>query len=258
MPTRRPGWRCAEAVRAILTYHSIDASGSPISVSAEQFKRHVRWLAESRVRVVALEELVRGRDDFDTIAITFDDGFANFGGAADLLLEHGLPATVFVVTRQVGQTNAWGGRKSQTVPELPLLDWDALGRLRDRGISFGAHSRTHPSLDRLTGPALEEEIEGSAEDLRERLGLVARTFAYPYGTVSAAATAAVRKTFDLAVTTELRMIHPGDSMHLLPRLDMFYYREAGRLDRWGTPAFRRHLWLRSTLRRVRGALLSRS
>jgi peptidoglycan/xylan/chitin deacetylase (PgdA/CDA1 family) len=245
-------------VRAILTYHSIDASGSPISVSAEQFQRHVRWLAGSRVRVVALEELLQGSDEFDTIAITFDDGFENFVGAADLLLEHGLPATVFVVTRQVGQTNAWGGRTSETVPELPLLDWDALGRLRDRGISLGAHSRTHPSLDRVEGPALEEEIDGSATDLRERLGVAARTFAYPYGAVSAAATAAARKTFDLAVTTELRMIHPGDPMHLLPRLDMFYYREAGLLDRWGTPAFRRHLWLRATLRRVRGALVGRS
>lgn len=244
-------------MRAILTYHSIDASGSPISVSAEQFKRQVRWLAGGKVRVVALEELLQGGDESDTIAITFDDGFENFAGAAELLLEHGLPATVFVVTRQVGLTNAWGGRKSQAVPELPLLNWDALGRLRDRGISLGAHSRTHPSLDRVVGPAVEEEISGSAEDLLERLGLAARTFAYPYGTVSAAAAAVVRKTFDLAVTTELRMVHPGDPMHLLPRLDMFYYREAGRLDRWGTPAFRRHLWLRSTLRRVRGALPGR-
>jgi peptidoglycan/xylan/chitin deacetylase (PgdA/CDA1 family) len=245
-------------VRAILTYHSIDASGSPISVSAEQFERHVRWLAGGRVRVVPLEDLKSAGDETDTIAITFDDGFVNFAGAAELLLAHGLAATVFVVTRQVGLTNAWGGRASPTVPELPLLDWDALGRLREQGITLGAHTRTHPFLDRLEGPAVEEEIEGSANDLRERLGVAVRTFAYPYGAVSAAAATTARKTFDLAVTTELRMIHPGDPMHLLPRLDMFYYREAGRLDRWGTPAFRRHLWLRSTLRRVRGALGRRS
>jgi peptidoglycan/xylan/chitin deacetylase (PgdA/CDA1 family) len=207
---------------------------------------------------VALEELISAGDEIDSVAITFDDGFANFAGAADLLLEHGLPATVFVVTRRVGLTNAWGGRKSPAIPELPLLGWEALGRLRERGIALGAHSRTHPSLDRLEGPALEEEIEGSANDLRERLGVAVGTFAYPYGAVSPAAATVARKTFDLAVTTELRMIHPGDPMHLLPRLDMFYYREAGRLDRWGTPAFRRHLWLRSTLRRVRGALLNRS
>jgi peptidoglycan/xylan/chitin deacetylase (PgdA/CDA1 family) len=241
-------------VRAILTYHSIDASGSPISVSAEQFQRHVRWLAGGTVRVVGLEDLAQSEDETDCLAITFDDGFQNFAGAAKLLLEHGLPATVFVVTRQVGGTNAWGGKKSAVVPELPLLDWDELGRLGEQGIALGAHSRTHPRLNRLDGPGLEDEIGGSAHDLRERLGVAARTFAYPYGAVSAAAAATVQQNFDVAVTTELRMIHPGDPKHLLPRLDMFYYREAGRLDRWGTPAFRRHLWLRSTLRQVRGAL----
>ena len=244
-------------MRAILTYHSIDPSGSPISVSAEQFQSHVRWLAGGRVPVVPLERLLQAGDEKDAIAITFDDGFANFAGAADLLLDHGLPVTVFVVTRQVGQTNAWGGRTSTVVPTLPLLDWDALGRLRDRGVGLGAHSRTHPRLDRLAGPALAEEIAGSAEDLREKMGVMARSFAYPYGALSDGAVAAARTTFELAVTTELRMIHPGDPMHLLPRLDMFYYREAGRLERWGTPAFRRHLWLRATLRRVRGALPGR-
>lgn len=245
-------------MRAILTYHSIDSSGSAISVSAAQFERHARWLAGKRVRVVALETLVHQADETDAVAITFDDGFKNFAVAARLLLELGLPATVFVVTRQVGKTNAWGGRSSQGVPTLPLLDWEELGRLRDQGISLGAHSRHHPSLAALNGPALEEEIQGSASDLQEHLGVAARTFAYPYGSVSPAAAAAVRRTYDVAVTTELRMIQPEDPGHLLPRLDMFYYREAGQLERWGSPAFRRHLWFRATLRRARRALAGRA
>lgn len=245
-------------MRAILTYHSIDSSGSAISVAPAQLEGHVRWLAGKRVRVVALEQLIHEGDETDAVAITFDDGFRNFAGAAELLLEHGLPATVFVVTRQVGKTNAWGGRSSGGVPELPLLNWEELGRLRDRGISLGAHSRSHPSLATLNGAALEEEIQGSASDLQEHLGVAARSFAYPYGSVSRAAAAAVQRTYDVAVTTELRMIQPEDPGHLLPRLDMFYYRETGRLERWGSPAFRRHLWFRATLRRARRILAGRS
>ena len=242
-------------MQAILTYHSIDPSGSPISVTEEQFTRHVRWLASGRVRVVPLEDLAQARDETDTVAITFDDGFENFSRcAAEPLREHGLPATVFVVTRRVGMTNAWGGRRDSNIPELPLLSWNQLSRLREQGVSLGAHSRTHPALPGLAGSALADEIEGSASDLSENLGVTPRAFAYPYGAVSSPAAEMARRKFAVAVTTELRMVHPEDQSHLMPRLDMFYYREAGRLERWGTPAFRWHLRLRSGLRRARQAL----
>ena len=67
----------------------------------------------------------------------------------------------------------------------------------------------------------------------------------------------VKRTFAVGVTTELRMMHLRDQAHLLPRLDMFYYREPGRLERWGTSAFRRHLWFRGELRRARNVLAGR-
>ena len=65
-------------MKAILTYHSIDPSGSPISVSPDAFEAHVRWLSTGRVRVVPLEELGQLSADVDAVAITFDDGFENF------------------------------------------------------------------------------------------------------------------------------------------------------------------------------------
>jgi peptidoglycan/xylan/chitin deacetylase (PgdA/CDA1 family) len=246
-------------VRAILTYHSIDPTGSAISISEEEFSGHVRWLASGRVRVVSLEELPHIPEETDGVAITFDDGFENFSRcAAPALREHGLPATVFVVTRRVGMTNAWNGRRDAGIPELPLLSWAELGRLHQQCVSLGAHSRTHPRLSGVSGTALEEEIEGSATDLREHLGVRPGTFAYPYGAVSPAAAALVRQGFGLAVTTELRMVERRDQSHLLPRLDMFYYREPGRLERWGTAGFRHHLRLRGGIRRVRGLWPGRS
>ena len=39
-------------MKAILTYHSIAPSDSVVSVSPDDFRRHVRWLAESGVPCV--------------------------------------------------------------------------------------------------------------------------------------------------------------------------------------------------------------
>ena len=44
-------------MRAILTYHSIDESGSPISMSEEVFRSQIAWLAKGHVKVVSLETL---------------------------------------------------------------------------------------------------------------------------------------------------------------------------------------------------------
>src|SRR5512145_338101 len=98
-------------MRAILTYHSIDDSGSPVSVPPAVFSQHVRWMARSGVRVLPLADMLTlDRDDpSPAVAITFDDGFRNFRDAAAQLNRAGFPVTLFVVTGHVGATNAWGG-----------------------------------------------------------------------------------------------------------------------------------------------------
>ena len=71
-------------MRAILMYHSIDASGSPISIDAACFERHLTWLADQRdagrVQVVPLADIAATDADAggDALAITFDDAFASF------------------------------------------------------------------------------------------------------------------------------------------------------------------------------------
>ena len=52
-------------MRAILTYHTIDDSGSPISVSPAVFQTQVQWLAEGPVRVLSLEDLVSASPEDD-------------------------------------------------------------------------------------------------------------------------------------------------------------------------------------------------
>ena len=242
-------------MRAILTYHSLDPSGSAISVAPAEFRRHVAWLASGRVPVVSLERLLALPDTSAAVALTFDDAFANFGEvAAPLLREHGLPATLFVVSDHVGGTNRWGGTADPRVPELPLLDWPALGRLAEQGITLGGHTRRHPHLTRCTEAQLLDELAGGAERMVKELGQRPVEFAYPYGDVNPAVAQAVGRVFTRAVTTELRAVAPADDPLLLPRLDMFYLRQAGALEAYGSARFAGTMWMRAQARRVRAAL----
>ncbi len=242
-------------MRAILTYHSIDSSGSPISVSPEAFRAHCRWLARGPVRVVPLAALLAMPETEDAVALTFDDGYSNFAAEAAPLLEaYGLPATLFVVPGQVGKTNAWGGRAEPRIPTLSLLDWPALAGLAERGIRLGAHSRTHPRLSAVPASQLEDELAGAAETIRQETGQSPEDLAYPFGDVTPAVARAAARVYRRAVTTEFRPLAPNDDPLRLPRLDAYYFRGQGQLEAWGTPRFRQRLWFRGQARKLRQRL----
>jgi peptidoglycan/xylan/chitin deacetylase (PgdA/CDA1 family) len=238
-------------VKAILTYHSIDDSGSPVSVSPAGFAAHAKWFVSGRVRVLSLSALVAHPPEAgDAVAITFDDGFLNILEPVETLLSSRIPATIFAVSGHVGRTNAWGGRDQPGIPTLPLLGWDQLGQLASRGASIEGHSRSHPVLTRVTGTQLDDELEGCREDLRTRLGTEVEHFAYPYGAVNASIASRAAKAYRFGHTTEFRGLRAADTAMLLPRLDMYYFRAPGQLEAWGSPAFAR----RMTLVRARRAL----
>ncbi len=236
-------------MRAILTYHSIDDSGSVISVAPATFESHVRWMASGRVRVVGLAELLTLPDDSDAVAVTFDDAFVNFAAEAWPRLKHyGLPVTLFVPTGVDGGSNDWAALPGGSMPRLPILDWGALARLQEEGATLGAHSRSHPDLRQLDGAALDDEVLGSVEDIRRETGRRPESFAYPYGHWNARAALSVRRACAHACTTALQPLSVGDDPLLLPRLDAFYLEGPARLEQFGRPAFRRYIRVRSTVR----------
>ncbi len=240
-------------MRAILTYHSIDESGSVISLSEAVFGRHAAWLASGAVRVTGVAELLTLDPEEEAVAITFDDGFANFAATAwPILQEHGISATVFVVADHVGGTNTWCGEADPAIPELPLLDWDSLADLAEEGVELGSHTRRHPRLPGLEAERLEDEVAGSADAIERHTGVSPAGFAYPYGALDLASREAVEDRYVWACTTELMWLPEDVRPHLLPRLDSYYYREASLIERWGSNAFRRHLQLRANARRLRG------
>jgi peptidoglycan/xylan/chitin deacetylase (PgdA/CDA1 family) len=239
-------------MKAILTYHSVDESGSVVSIGEQAFLRHVRWLASGGVRVLPLDRLADAPDDDHAVAITFDDGLASFARiAAPMLREHGLPVTLFVVTDAAGATNVWRGRADPGIPIFDLLDWETLGRLVAEGVSIGAHTCTHPNLALLDRESCEHEIVASKARLARELGVDVTTFAYPYGAVSDAARDIVAREFRYGVTTRLSVLGAHDDPARLPRLDSYYFRAPGTLESWGTTRFRVRMGLLAGARSVR-------
>ena len=242
-------------MRAILTYHSIDDSGSAISVPPDVFAEHVRWMSERHVAVVSLDALLAAdASPSDALAITFDDGFQNFAEAAARLGDAGLPVTLFAVTGHVGGTNAWGGRVDAGIPTLPLLDWAGLERVVARGVAIGAHTRTHAKLTTLSSAAIADEMDGCVAELRTRLGISVSYLAYPYGAVSDHVAALAGTRFAAALTTRFATLGGEDRRMWIPRLDMYYLRRPGTLERWGTPGFARRIWAVRARRRLREAI----
>jgi len=243
-------------LRAILTYHSVDSSGSVISVEEETLRRQADWLVESGVNVVSVSALLRLGENEDGLALTFDDAFENFETAAwPILRERELPVTVFVVAGRVGQTNEWDGEPVAGIPTLPLLDWKSLGTLAQEGVEIGSHTARHPRLKGLDGSVLEDEIEGSAARIERELGSRPEGLAYPYGSVDATAEKSARRSYAWACTTELAALDGAGARHRLPRLDAYYFRRAGQLETWGTPRFRARLGLRKAARSLRSHLM---
>ena len=71
-------------MRAILTYHSIDESGSVISISETVFRDQITWLARSNVRVVTLDTLMRMHSDADAV----ERFLSREGDGIEAYLEH--------------------------------------------------------------------------------------------------------------------------------------------------------------------------
>jgi peptidoglycan/xylan/chitin deacetylase (PgdA/CDA1 family) len=62
-----------------------------------------------------------------------------------------------------------------------VLGWDELRDLAAQGVTLGAHTRTHPRLDRVPRAEARAEVLGSLADIERELPGAARVFAYPDG-----------------------------------------------------------------------------
>ncbi len=209
----------------VLLYHRI---GSPptglwplATVTPDRFARHLKWLARfgySGIRPSDwLDWVTKGKAlPRKPILLTFDDGYSELTELAlPLLFQKGYGAGVFVVTGLLGKTNAWDEEKGYS--PLRLMQARDISEWVEKGIEFGAHSRTHPDLTRLSEKALDGEIEGSGRDLEAILGHSVASFAYPYGLYDDHARRQVRRSYGMAFTTTKGVNSLRTDLHELKR-----------------------------------------
>lgn len=152
------------------------------------------------------------------------------GGAHDLSRD-GRPAA-FAAAREAvrGQEHhAAMALVNRLVEDLDVADappetlgWASLKLLAAQGLTLGAHTRSHPRLDKLSLPEATGEIAGSLQDLERETGSVLPVLAYPSGDHGAPATdASSAAGIVAAFTTRRAGIDVGSAdWQRLPRVNV--------------------------------------
>lgn len=237
----------------ILTYHSIDKSGSIISTAPDVFRLQMELLRVAGYRTVTLSELISAFSEKsgvspETVVLTFDDGFQNFYSTAfPVLEEFGFTATVFLVTDHCGKFNDWSGNP----PELPrseMLSWKHVEELSRQGIEFGGHTRTHPDLTKISKKDAIAEIAESKKALEDVLGREATTFAYPYGKHNGQVRQIAKNTFSAACSTNLGKVSYFSDFYSLERVDTYYLSNPKIFKALSLRSFDKYLQVRQAMR----------
>lgn len=162
----------------VLMYHRVnpdrDLEDLHISTQPQKFYNQMRWLSNHKWDVISLAEaqcqIEQGKiKKSKQVVITFDDGFRdNFDYAWPILRSFGYQATIFLTALKIDND-----------PEF--LDMSQIKMMREKGIDFGAHTLTHPKLDKISRQQAWNEIKGSKNYLENLLGYQINSFAYPYG-----------------------------------------------------------------------------
>ncbi len=210
-----------EASSAILLYHSLDRSGKIFSTDPSMFRAHLEALVESGVETVPLEAILKSPG---AIALTFDDGYDNFHEQAlPLLIQHGLPATLFVVSGQCGGSGQWRSRVGPMVKQR-LLSWSQLREISEAGVTIGAHSVSHDNLVSLPEDAVIREMRDCRIEIEDRIGRPVNVFAYPYGISDRRIRKLAQQEFRVACGTRLSLVDKNSDPFDLPRICDFYLR----------------------------------
>ena len=136
----------------ILMYHRVAedeaaAARDFFSISRQRFAAQLRCLRRLGYRAVPLDEVLdwlggTGARPRRSVAITFDDGYADtYHVAAPLLERYGYRATVFLVAGRVGQASDWDPQPQGN--GSPLMGWPEARDLARRGFALGSHTLTH-------------------------------------------------------------------------------------------------------------------
>jgi peptidoglycan/xylan/chitin deacetylase (PgdA/CDA1 family) len=229
------------SVVPIFCYHGIGAHYPPAELkfafSADAFISHLDLFAARGLRTITIAELARARRAGDhatlsgTVAITFDDGYADLATVVlPLLAARRLVATAFVTTSYVAARDAQVAHHDRWLSSEELRTIDTSGHFE-----IGGHSHLHLPLDQLANDVAAQQLGRCQAELTSMLGHAVQSFAYPYGY----STRAVRRLaadagFSTAVGVKHARSGPDDDLFDLARVRVLAHHDtaaiAGFLD----------------------------
>lgn len=169
----------------ILYHHLVSDRPHRMGIPTQEFLRHVRFL-KRHYRIVALpdalEELRSGRMDSPTVVLTFDDGyrdnFVNLRAAAE---EENVCAALFVCTDHVETGREFDHDVRRGERGFLPMDWSQAITACRNGFVLGSHTRTHFDCGATDPNLLMPEIQGSRDDLENKLRQRVVFFSFPWG-----------------------------------------------------------------------------
>lgn len=203
-------------ISTVIMYHRIrnDNKDLDISVTTKTFDRQMKYL-KTHFDVASLDTLIdnikkKTRTKTDSVAITFDDGYKdNYSNAYFILKKCKLPATIFLITGEIGKND-------------DMLNADEIHKMENERITFGSHTVNHQVLSKVSEEIATKEIVNSRLDLEEIINKKVKFFAYPKGKryhFNEVIKAFVKNTgYKAAFTTENGQINEESDLFELKRI----------------------------------------
>lgn len=199
---------------ALLLYHSINNIPHNLSISSSVFEKQLLFFKNNDFNFLKSEDLDNSEKLFNkkSVLITFDDGLEdNFTIAAPILIEYNIPAIFFIPIYFVGE--------KFIREDFNCMDWDQIRELAKNPLfEIGSHGLSHRKLTKLSVEEVKNEAEKSKEILEKELGIVVKSFAFPFGRYTKGMLNIFKDAgYSFIFTTEQKRISANDSLLELPR-----------------------------------------
>jgi peptidoglycan/xylan/chitin deacetylase (PgdA/CDA1 family) len=197
----------------ILVYHHVVPDHSPgaLYVTPDGFEQQLKYLRDNGYRSISFADLADALEfgaklPERPVILSFDDGWENqFRHGFPLLQKYGFSGTFYIVSGYLDHQN--------------FMTTEQLNTMMAAGMVVGSHSRTHPALAGFGGARLKDEVAGSKAWLEDHFGIAIDTFAYPYGSYTAAVAAATKAAgYRTARTVDIGTRASADNLATLPAI----------------------------------------